>query len=1288
MHTPLSVFRTFRAGRIPAIRIISGTFLLLALLLAPASGLRAVPSNESAPASAGAVPTEAAPGGQPSLLPPRGGAAVRHHMQSLVDPSGRLTIDDILREDSAGSFAPLNMLSLPRQTGAFWLRLPLGGLSAAELGTGQENARLDLGDQVPGTPQVWVRTGGTTAPRPVMPDENGLYPLPGLQQGGEAIVRLDGLPGLWFSPALRSPADALNAPERKVHSLALAALTVLLMLAFVRSITERGDGRIWAGIFAGAALVQAFWGVPSTPEGSIRPLDMPGILAAAIALMLLPHVGRNIMRTRTCAPAVDILLLILALPGAALALLPILPGQAWTARLLSLWPLGALFALLPALALLLRREKGSLLFSLACFAMAVGSLLGLWGMGDSVTAPLWGQAPLLGVCIAALLLAAAAPRSAYTENPAFPGGFSEGKSPAELLEIESFGPVEVPAPPMEVSLGEVEEALRDPLDRLMRECCVLDRGLRLLEEPSGEIPPLPEAALENIRRSRADAENVLNAATALAGRIARLSITTEEETPAARDSVFDLRQLVQLAFSTVQGDAAEKNLGLSWYIAPHIALRYRGDGERLSRVLAALLTDAVRATEKGNVCLRVRREERSANPGHLQFTVADTGRGAPPVHRSSLALAHAWELATEHGGDLFVDSTPHGVEISFSLNCTALDAEDRAVAAPAAATAETVSDSAEERTPDPGSPLIILASDRSLNRQMFAWQLRGDDHETWEARDCAEAVALYKKRPASLLALDGHMPEDDIIRAVAEVRLFEGEHSLPLVPVLGLALDAEQGERLRRVGCEYLLYYPLERQELRNMARVLLAGEAPAPAAKSGGNSALHADAAVCASNDSLRQDAPISAANPEALPEKTPSAAPLPPSAQHSQEHAAPEHGGAPLPARTQTARRPAQSSPARPGRTQPSSAVPFRPRVPASGQEEAGPETLSPIPSPQTQGKGQSPHASGLPLAAPRPSGPRGWLSSLFKPRPRLEPQAVSALTSPSEGLDEWVGEPVPVRHLPGETVQKTASEGMPGKGQSLSLLPGPGEQERRTDAALPLALDLPAPSAVPCDPEDADTAPLNMHPEYPAAEHSGQARFSRSAPLSLSTPEEEQYAADPQEAARERAEEIEALPLSNVEAMPFLSMTPGEETRDDSDEIVNLTEDDMELPAPLASMARRLAGEGESGVPPVPEPAANSCPEDLAGIREDVRDALTRGDALLLTQSSARLRECARSFGLHALADLAYLLEESARDSDFEAVRMIMPDLDQLVDRELIRASGKDDAESRPIKNALMF
>ena len=132
------------------------------------------------------------------------------------------------------------------------------------------------------------------------------------------------------------------------------------------------------------------------------------------------------------------------------------------------------------------------------------------------------------------------------------------------------------------------------------------------------------------------------------------------------------------------------------------------------------------------------------------------------------------------------------------------------------------------------------------------------------------------------------------------------------------------------------------------------------------------------------------------------------------------------------------------------------------------------------------------------------------------------------------------------------------------------------------------------------------------------------------------------------------IEALPLNSVEAMPFLSMFPGggEEPLDDNDEIVNLTEDDMVLPGPIAAAERRFAG---------------SLPDGLAD-----------GDALLLARSAGRLRDCAQGFGLHTLADLAYLLEESAQARDFEAVRLIMPDLDQVVDRELARAAERGESE----------
>ncbi len=1364
MHSILSVFRNFGPGIRPgsksrplllhlaavkALHSAFALFLFFAVSFAPAPALRAAPSEENAQTSPGAVPARSAPAQteQPTLMPSRGGVAVGHSMQSLIDASGKLNIEDILNNDNAHAFAPLDMRSLPRQTGAVWLRLPLGKLSAAELGTGLEKARLDLGDQVPGTPQVWVRAGESHTPRPVTPDENGLYPLPGLHQGGEAIVRLEGLPGLWFSPSLRAPADALNAPERRVHSLALATLTVLLMLAFVRSITERGDGRIWAGIFAGAALIQAFWGVPSTPEGSIRPLDMPGILAAAIALMLLPHVGRNIMRTRSCAPAVDVLLLILALPGAALALLPILPGQAWTARLLSLWPLGALFALLPALLLLLRREKGSFLFSLACFAMAAGSLIGLWGMGDTQLTPLWGQAPLIGVCIAALLLAAAAPRSAYTEIPLSPADIPDGKSPAELLEIEHFGPIEELPPPLEVSLGEVEETLREPLDHLMRECCALDRGLRLLEEPAEGETALPEAALDKVRRSRADAEHVLNAATALAGRIARLSLA-EQERPASRDCVFDLRQLVQLAFSSVQADAAEKNLGLSWYIAPHIALRYRGDSERLSRVLAALLTDAVRATEKGNVCLRVRREDRSANPGHLQFTVADTGRGAPPVHRSSLALAHAWELATEHGGDLFVDSTPHGVEISFSLNCTALDAEDRAVSAPPAAPADSA---AAERNVSPGSPLIILASTRSLNRQMFAWQLRGDDHETWEARDCAEAVTLYKNRPAALLVLDGHMPEDDIIRAVAGVRLFEGEHSLPLVPVLGLALDAEQGERLRRAGCEYLLYHPLGRQELRDTARALLAGESPAPqgmpsaismknravppvpqagsgtplsspdagatavprvAASSGTSSVLSTVARSDAqANAQATTPAPYLKNTKETTNDTPSTAADMPETAsEDAPADTAAERTASPReseirPEQIQTAQPPAQDTASRATGGLTASSVPFRSpsqTTPGRDTADAGAALSDKAEAQTTPRTGQTPHAASLPLAAPPSPGIRGWLSSFFKPKPRITPQNSSVLPSSGEGQDEWVGEPVPVRAIPDAGGKKTtpdaaadstvdaSSVASPEALRFLSLQPDSrlsiGKEETQRPPTHASAPDMP--EILPdmqSDPQREHTPLLNILLEYPDSEHDLSEKPGSARPKFGPATES---AAGQDEMEQENPESLEAVPLSNVEAMPFLTMLPGGAAapRDDSDEIVNLTEDDMVLPGPLIVVERRFAE--SSGVLFTEkqdmeemlslersESAVDARPADLAGIRKDVRESLTSGDAVLLTRAAAQLRDCAEHFGLHTLADLAYLLEESAHDGDFEAVRLIMPDLDVAVDRELARAAEQE-------------
>ena len=642
---------------------------------------------------------------------------------------------------------------------------------------------------------------------------------------------------------------------------------------------------------------------------------------------------------------------------------------------------------------------------------------------------------------------------------------------------------------------------------------------------------------------------------------------------------------------------------------------------------------------------------------------------------------------------------------------------------------------------------------------MFAWQLRGDDHETWEARDCAEAVALYKNRPAALLVLDGYMPEDDIIRAVADVRLFEGEHSLPLVPVLGLALDAEQGERLRRVGCEYLLYHPLGRQELRDMARALLAGESPAPqspppatsiknctvrpalqaksgtevstpsastpaaspaAGSSGISKALSADA-LSSAQANTQTDTPVvhlkdSKETPAGMSQ--PAVADMPSTAwgdapgDTSEECTASSIKNKNRPPKTQPAQRPAQGTASKSARGQTASSVPFRSpqkNSPAGDAADVGPLPPEKAAAQTAQRSKQTPHAASLPLAAPLPRKAGGWLSSFFKPKPQLTPQNSSALTLSSEGQDEWVGDPVPVRAVPDADEKKTtpdvSSVASPEAAQILSLQPDSGlsfgKEETQSPPMDALALDIPESTVqrqkilpeMQSRPLREVAPSLDMHlgspgPEDNAPENSGTARPKTASVNATTKSGRTEDVAGQDEMGQEAQEPLEAMPLSNVEAMPFLSMLPGGGAvpRDDNDEIVNLTEGDMVLPGPLMAVERRFAENSDTLFTKkqdaggklaleLTEPAADARPADLASIRKDVRESLTRGDAVLLTRAAARLRDCAEHFGLHTLADLAYLLEESAHAEDFEAVRLIMPDLDLAVDRELARVAEQE-------------
>jgi two-component system sensor histidine kinase/response regulator len=92
---------------------------------------------------------------------------------------------------------------------------------------------------------------------------------------------------------------------------------------------------------------------------------------------------------------------------------------------------------------------------------------------------------------------------------------------------------------------------------------------------------------------------------------------------------FDLTEIVEGAGDLLAERAQKKGVELATWIHDDAPRRLNGDPGRLRQVLANLLGNAVKFTEKGEVVLEVSCLEKSGDESKLRFTVRDTGIGIP-----------------------------------------------------------------------------------------------------------------------------------------------------------------------------------------------------------------------------------------------------------------------------------------------------------------------------------------------------------------------------------------------------------------------------------------------------------------------------------------------------------------------------------------------------------------------------------------------------------------------------------------------------------------------------------
>lgn len=777
------------------------------------------------------------------MVPARGtepNLSLMPYLEYLLDESGTLDIEEAAAPDRAADYAPLVLEKLPRAEGVMWLRFTL-----APLGPGERPATflLDMGESIPGTPMLYEPErndlSGALEWRESSPAQRNVLLLP--EAGAEPLtcyIRLDGLPGLWFSPMVRTPADAATNWGSLARTAAILALGVVMLLCLLRGLSENGQWRIWTALYVAVALGQALLGMPDAGGSRPGPGQAAATLTPGIALMLLPHVGRHLMRTRERSRSLDFQFLLLSLPGAVLALLPLVPGWAWLDRWLDLWPAATLFFVPTTLGAWIMGVGGARRFLLGCLLPPLFVAGGVLGLDFGIPPNLLASAPLWGTALSALLIAATgapadmkpATAGAAASCPGTDGHEADGdgiitlEHPLDdpnLRLISGAHPAaasdDFPAPDRtegtdapgrtamtaERARAEAREgALRAPLDDLLREGAALEQCA---------LPPAVRQYAAGMLAAARRMADVLSDADA--GKTPARGEDAPSGEGADAPAAFDLQRLLREVHGAVAPAAEYAGIGLAWYMPPHLGQLYRGDAPALGETLGLLLESAVRATRQGAVHLSARRVPESSDPGNILFTVTDTGTGAPPRDRSSLALARAWELAARHGGYVGMEYGPNGTTIAFSLHL------------------EPLEDGAEETPPDVRPHVLIVAEDPRQRREL-ARMLTDLPCRCSEAGSEHEALRRHEADPAVLLIAQGRyaLPAAaDMVRHFMERAAAAGMDGCK---ALAVTVDNSQWTLLAESGFTHAMVEPADAEALRQTVREVVRGarrREPAP---------------------------------------------------------------------------------------------------------------------------------------------------------------------------------------------------------------------------------------------------------------------------------------------------------------------------------------------------------------------------------------------------------------------------------------------------------------------------
>lgn len=244
---------------------------------------------------------------------------------------------------------------------------------------------------------------------------------------------------------------------------------------------------------------------------------------------------------------------------------------------------------------------------------------------------------------------------------------------------------------------------------------------------------------------------------------------------------FDLRAVIQGAIETFSQRASSKGLELLCSVDPQLPPAVLGDPTRLRQILANMVSNAIKFTEKGEVYVRVCSD--AADESLTRFSVTDTGVGIPAVRidrlfkefsqvdssttrqygGTGLGLAICKELVELMGGRIEIESTEgKGTTFWFTLLQQPVPEFDRPT-------------EFRHGRDDLNGLRVLVVDDSDTHRRILQEQLLSWKFEPFIVPDGATALGCLQEAaaagsPYTVAVIDVEMPGVDGVETVRTIR--------------------------------------------------------------------------------------------------------------------------------------------------------------------------------------------------------------------------------------------------------------------------------------------------------------------------------------------------------------------------------------------------------------------------------------------------------------------------------------------------------------------------------------